>query len=94
MGRILAFFFSADVGNGERLKQILYFIRDTYIALCVSVLCVRLFQIGSVGREGDGPRGGYCVRPGERGGDHRQELEVGCPLPPAPRGVPGRDGVA
>lgn len=47
VGRILAFFFSADVGNGERLKQILYFIRDTYIALCVSVLCVRLFQIGT-----------------------------------------------
>lgn len=45
VSRILAYMYSADIGNGERLKQILFFIRDTYIALCVSILSVKLFSI-------------------------------------------------
>lgn len=45
VSRVLAYMYAADVGNGERLKGILLFIRDTYITLCVSILCVRLYQI-------------------------------------------------
>lgn len=45
VSRILAYMYAADVSNGERLKSILCFIRDTYITLLVSVLCVRLYTI-------------------------------------------------
>lgn len=44
ISRIMALFYSADFG-GERLKLILFFIRDTYIALLISVVCVKLFGI-------------------------------------------------
>ena len=47
VSRIMAFMYAADVGNGERLKQILFFIRDTYITLCVSVLCVKLYEVSN-----------------------------------------------
>ena len=45
VSRILAYMYAADVGNGERLKNILFFVRDTYITLAVSVLCVKLYAI-------------------------------------------------
>lgn len=45
VSRILAFMYAADVSNGERLKALLLFIRDTYITLCVSVLCIKLYVI-------------------------------------------------
>ena len=45
VSRFMAFFFSADISSGERLKQILYFIRDTYIALCVSIMSIKIFLI-------------------------------------------------
>lgn len=45
VSRIMAFMYAADVGSGQKLKQILMFIRDTYITLCVSVLCVKLYTI-------------------------------------------------
>lgn len=45
VSRFMAFFFTADIGSGERLKQILYFIRDTYIALCISVMSIKIFLI-------------------------------------------------
>lgn len=45
VSRILSVMYAADISNGERLKQILLFIRDTYITLCVSVLCVKLYTI-------------------------------------------------
>lgn len=38
-------FYSADIGSGERLKQVLYFIRDTYIALAISIVSVKLYLI-------------------------------------------------
>lgn len=44
ISRIMALFYSADFG-GEKLKLILFFIRDTYIALLISVVCVKLFAI-------------------------------------------------
>lgn len=45
VSRFMAFFFATDIGNGERLKQILYFIRDTYIALCISIMSIKIFLI-------------------------------------------------
>lgn len=45
ISRILAYMYTADVGNGERLKSILMMIRDIYITLCVSILCIRIYQI-------------------------------------------------
>ena len=45
VSRFFAFLYAADIGNGERLKAILFFIRDTYIALCVSILSLKLFFI-------------------------------------------------
>lgn len=45
VARILSIMYAADIGNGERLKSILFFIRDTYITLCISVLCVKLYTI-------------------------------------------------
>lgn len=45
VSRIMAYMYAADVTSGERLKNILLFIRDTYITLCVSVLCVKLYAI-------------------------------------------------
>ena len=47
VSRIMAFMYAADIGNGERLKQILFFIRDTYITLCVSVLCIKLYEVAN-----------------------------------------------
>ena len=47
VSRIMAYMYAADIGNGERLKQILCFIRDTYITLCVSVLCVKLYEVSN-----------------------------------------------
>lgn len=45
ISRLLAFFFSSDVGSGERLKAVLFFIRDTYIALCISIMSIKIFLI-------------------------------------------------
>lgn len=45
VGRVLAFMYAGDVGNGERLKTILIYIRDIYITLCVSVFCIKLYEI-------------------------------------------------
>lgn len=45
IARFLAMFYSADIGSGERLKQILFFIRDTYVALAISIVSVKLYLI-------------------------------------------------
>ena len=45
VGRVMAYMYSADVTNGERLKSIIFYIRDTYIVLCISILCIRLYEI-------------------------------------------------
>ncbi len=45
IARILAYMHAADVTGGERLKQILFFIRDVYITLCISILSVKLFSV-------------------------------------------------
>lgn len=45
VSRILAYLFSADVGGGEKLKNTLLFVRDTYIMMCVCVFSVKLYEI-------------------------------------------------
>ena len=57
VSRIMAYMYAADIGNGERLKQILCFIRDTYITLCVSVLCVKLYEVANAAITGFGISG-------------------------------------
>lgn len=45
VGRIMAYLFAADIGGGEKLKNTLLFVRDTYITMCVCVLSVKLYEI-------------------------------------------------
>lgn len=45
VAKFMAFFFSADVGGGQRLRASLMLIRDLYFTLAVSVLCVKLYFI-------------------------------------------------
>lgn len=45
VSRVLSFLFAGDVSSGEKIKGILLFIRDTYITLCISVLCVKLYSV-------------------------------------------------
>lgn len=45
VGRIMAYLFAADIGSGEKLKNTLLFVRDTYITMCVCVLSVKLYEI-------------------------------------------------
>lgn len=45
MSRLLAFLFAADIGGGEKLKNTLLFVRDTYLTMCVCVLSVKLYEI-------------------------------------------------
>ena len=45
VSRILAYMYAADVSSGERLKNVLLFVRDTYITLAISVLCIKLYAI-------------------------------------------------
>ena len=45
VARILAYLHAADITSGERLKQILLFIRDTYIVLGISILSLKLYNV-------------------------------------------------
>jgi len=45
VSRLLAFLFAADIGGGEKLKNTLLFVRDTYLTMCVCVLSVKLYEI-------------------------------------------------
>ncbi|MDY2960015.1 MAG: hypothetical protein SOR72_04370 [Hornefia sp.] len=45
VARVLAYWYSAEISGGEKIKKILFFIRDTYILLCVDVVCVKLYYI-------------------------------------------------
>ena len=45
--RIMSYMYAGVVTSGERMKQILGFIRDTYIALCISVLSIKLYNVFS-----------------------------------------------
>lgn len=45
VSRLLVFLFAADIGGGEKLKNTLLFVRDTYLTMCVCVLSVKLYEI-------------------------------------------------
>lgn len=41
--RLLAYLYSAELSGGQKIAKILVFIRDTYILLFVTTLCIKLF---------------------------------------------------
>ncbi|WP_411328669.1 pLS20_p028 family conjugation system transmembrane protein [Anaerofustis stercorihominis] len=44
-GRLLAYLYSAELSGGEKIRKIIVFIRDSYILLAVSVICVKIYSI-------------------------------------------------
>lgn len=46
-GRLLAFLYSAELSGGQKIAKILVFIRDTYILLFITTLCIKLFYFFS-----------------------------------------------
>lgn len=44
--RLLAVLYSAELSGGQKVAKILVFIRDSYIALLMTVLSIRLFYLG------------------------------------------------
>lgn len=47
VARLLAYVYSAEVSGGEKIKRIGVFIRDSYILLCVNIVCVKIFSLFS-----------------------------------------------
>lgn len=45
VARLLAFLYSAELSGGEKIKKILVFIRDSYILLCITVICIKVYGI-------------------------------------------------
>ena len=45
VARLLAYVYSAELSGGEKIRKILVFIRDSYILLVVSCLCIRVYVI-------------------------------------------------
>lgn len=45
VSRVLVFLYSAEISGGEKVKKILIFIRDSYILLLVSALCIRIYLL-------------------------------------------------
>lgn len=45
VSKFMAMMLVGDIGGGQKLKQALIFIRDTYITLLISVLCVKLYVL-------------------------------------------------
>lgn len=45
VARLLAFLYAAELSGGEKLRKILIFIRDSYILLLVTTLCIRVFYL-------------------------------------------------
>lgn len=42
-GRLLAYLYSAELSGGQKVAKIMVFIRDTYILLFITALCIKLF---------------------------------------------------
>lgn len=42
-GRLLAYLYSAELSGGQKIAKIMVFIRDTYILLFMTTLCIKLF---------------------------------------------------
>lgn len=45
VGRLLAYLYSVELSGGEKIKKILVFIRDSYILLAVTLICIKVFSI-------------------------------------------------
>lgn len=45
VGRLLAYLYSTELSGGEKIRKILVFIRDSYILLGVTVICIKLYSI-------------------------------------------------
>ena len=47
VGKILAYLFSAEVSGGQKITEILIFIRNTYILLLITTLLIRVFYFAT-----------------------------------------------
>lgn len=45
VARLLAYLYSAELSGGEKIKKILCFIRDSYILLGVTAICIKLYAV-------------------------------------------------
>lgn len=45
VGRLLAYLYSTELSGGEKIRKILVFIRDSYILLGVTVICIKLYSV-------------------------------------------------
>lgn len=45
VARLLAYLYSAELSGGQKVAKILCFIRDSYIMLLLTVICVRIFYL-------------------------------------------------
>ena len=45
VARLLAFLYSAEVSGGEKIGKIFVFIRDSYILLLITTICIRLYGL-------------------------------------------------
>lgn len=48
VGRLLAYIYSAELSNGERIGKILIFIRDSYITLLMTAVCIKIFFLANI----------------------------------------------
>ena len=45
MARLLAYLYSAELSGGEKIKKIIVFIRDSYILLIVTAICIKVYVL-------------------------------------------------
>lgn len=45
VARLLAYLYSAELSGGEKIRKILCFIRDSYILLGVTAICIKLYAV-------------------------------------------------
>lgn len=43
--RLIAFLYSAELSGGEKIRKILCFIRDSYILLGITAICIKLYAV-------------------------------------------------
>lgn len=52
VARLLAYLYSAELSGGEKIRKILVFIRDSYILLVVTAICIRIYALINAYLEG------------------------------------------
>lgn len=45
VARLFAYLYSAELSGGEKIRKVLAFIRDSYILLCVTTICIKLYEV-------------------------------------------------